>query len=181
MAGDAKALQLDALSSYAGMVQPLAFAAGILRDLSAHGHARNHVEMRQHAIQDVPADVVEIDAAALRCGRDECRADLTRLVEAGIKAQVGNEVLAFPRTAGDADDAAVHDSRDLAHGAADGAGRCRHDRGLTRSEARTIKAPHQRGCGRLPHYAEAERERFQVLRQLAQPAAVEHRTFAPAE
>ena len=71
--------------------------------------------------------------------------------------------------------------RDLADGAADRAGRRRHDHRLAGLDVRDLhQADHGRGA-RLADDAEAERERLQVGRQLAQAPAVEGDMLAPAE
>ena len=87
----------------------------------------------------------------------------------------------FSAPAGDADGAAALDARDLADGAADCAGRRRHDDRLAGLDSRDIDEPdHGRRAG-LADDAEAERERSEVGRQLAQPPPVEHGMLAPAE
>src|SRR5947207_4683656 len=78
---DAETLQLDGLvEDDADVAQALTLAAIVLGYLSAHGDARIHVETRQHGIQDVSADVVEIDVDTLGRGLGEGRLDGTRLV-----------------------------------------------------------------------------------------------------
>src|SRR5262245_43183679 len=160
VATDAKALKLDAfVEQDVGVAQALPFAAVILRDLSADGHARIDVEAGQNGIQDVAADVVEIDVDTLRRRLGKCRSNRARLVvDAVIEAEVGTDMLAFCWTAGDADDPAAIDARNLPYRAADGAGRCRHDHGFARLDVGNIDEPNKSGCPGLTHYAEAKGE-----------------------
>ena len=66
-AADAKALEHDAfIEQDAGVAQALAFAAVVLRDLPADGHARIDVEAGQNGVQNIAADVVGIDVDTFR-------------------------------------------------------------------------------------------------------------------
>ena len=115
-------------------------------------------------------------------GLGERRLDRTRLVvDAVVEAEIGDDVAALLGPAGDADGAAALDAGDLADGAADRAGRRRDDDRLAGLDAGDVdEADHGRRA-RLPDEAEAERERLQVGRQLAQPLSVEDGMLAPAE
>src|SRR5437868_10656732 len=148
VAADAEALQHDTLvEEDADVAQALttfwAFAAVVLRDLSADRHARIHIEARQHGIEDVAADIVEIDVDTLRCGPGERGVDGARLVvDAVIEAEVGDDVAALLRPTGDADGAAAFDPRDLADDTADGTSRRRHDDRLAGLDSCNIDDTH---------------------------------------
>jgi hypothetical protein len=129
--------------------------------LAADGHTCIDVEAGQNGIQDVATDIVEIDVDTLRRGLGKRRSDRGRLVvDAGIEAEVGNDVLAFRCTAGDTDDPAAMDARDLSHRAADGAGRCRHDHGFARLDISNIDEPNHRGRAGLSHDPKTKGERL---------------------
>ena len=183
MAADAEALDADALVEHGAEVAQAAAVAGVvLRDLPADGHARIGVEVQQYGVEDVAADVVEVDVDALGSGLGERRPDGARLVvDAGVEAEIGDDVAALLGPAGDADGAAALDARDLADGAADGAGRRRDDDRLAVPDAGDVDEADHGGGARLADEAEAEGERLQVGRQLAQALAVEDDVLAPAE
>src|SRR6185312_2957794 len=84
-------------------------------DGAAESDAAEEIDVAQHGVGDLAADIVEIDVDALRAGGQQRLVEiLFRLVvEAGIEAELVLHEGAFLRPAGDADDAATHDLADL--------------------------------------------------------------------
>jgi hypothetical protein len=87
--------------------------------------------MRVSTVEDLAADVVEVDVHALRAVLLEAVLDrVVLVVDAGVKAELVDHEIAFVLAAGDADHAAAQLPGDLAHGLADRAGRAGHHHGL---------------------------------------------------
>src|SRR6187455_225735 len=97
--------------------------AVILRDRAAAGDAAAVVHQRETRLENVAADIVEIDVDAVgsrRPQRLEGRAVL--VIDRGVEAEFGRQPLALVLAAGDADDVAALDLRDLPDDRPDGAG-----------------------------------------------------------
>src|SRR5699024_10507511 len=89
---------------------------------SAHGHASEGVQPRQHGVEDLPADVLVIDVDASGHRLLQLLPQVARpVVQGDVEAeftQVGDLV----RAAGDADGGRSLDLRDLTDDGADGTG-----------------------------------------------------------
>src|SRR5579872_6629394 len=90
----------------------------VLRDETAHRHARKIVEERPDRALDRATDTLEVDVDAVRAGPRERLAELRRtVVDARVEAEHVDGVAALLVAAGDSDDATFLDLCDLAdHG-----------------------------------------------------------------
>src|ERR1044072_6501362 len=105
--------------------------AVLLRDRAAAGDAAAVVHQRAAGFQNVAADIVEIDVDALgRRSAQRLEGRTVLVVDRGIEAEFGSQPLALVLAAGDADDVAALDLRDLPDDRADTAGGCRYDNRL---------------------------------------------------
>ena len=87
----------------------------VLGDGAAAGDAAVQVHLRQAGLQNVAADIVEIDVDALRRRRLERLEHAAGLVvDRRIEAELAREPVALVAPAGDADHAAALDLADLA-------------------------------------------------------------------
>ena len=131
----------------------------VARDQAADDDARERVHHRQDRVEDLAADVLEVDVDALGAGRLQVALEVARLVvDAGIEAEFLHDVVALRLAAGDADRAAAPGLGELADHAADRAGGGgHHDRlpGLRRADFLHAEP------GRESRHAEAA----QVVRQ----------------
>src|SRR5258706_2952669 len=130
---DNEALQLEALrENISYILQPLRWRRGVVGgDQAAKRNASEQVHLREHGIEDLPADVLEVDVDALGAGGLEIGGEIAApVVDTGIEAQVFRDVPAFVRPAGNADGAAALDLRNLADDRADGARRGRDNDGF---------------------------------------------------
>ena len=92
-------------------------------DQPAHGDAAEQVHLHQHGVEDLAADVLEVDVDALGRGGLELGGEVAGLVvDAGVEAELLRHVAALVGAAGDADGAAALDLGDLADDRADRAG-----------------------------------------------------------
>ena len=131
-------------------------------------------EEEQQRVEDLAADVVEVDVDALRAVLREGGLHVLGLViDGGIEAQVLDDVVAFLGSAGDADGAAALDLGDLAGDGADGAGGARKDDGLARLGLTDIQ---QAEVGRQSGHAEGT----QVDGQRGQADVDLHDALAPS-
>src|ERR1044071_2216165 len=110
---------------------PVAHAVGVgrvvVRDRAADDDTAEQVRARQHGVEDLAADIVEVHVDALRTGLLKRRGEIAALVvDAGIEAELVLHVRALLASAGDADGAPTPDLRELAHDAADRTGSRRH-------------------------------------------------------
>ena len=89
--------------------------------------------MRKHGVEDLAADVLEVDVDALRRRGLEVGCKIAGLVvDAGVEAEFVRHVAALVGTAGDANGAAALDLGDLPDDRAHRAGRRRYHDGLAR-------------------------------------------------
>src|SRR5581483_4848922 len=91
------------------------------------GDAAEYVHLRQHGVEHLAADVLEVDVDALRTGLAKLPGEVAGLVvDAGVEPQLVGDVAALFGSAGDSDRAAALDLGDLSDHRADGSG-CRRD------------------------------------------------------
>ena len=96
----------------------------ILGDQPAKRDARSRVEKRRDRIENLAADILEIDVDAVRRRGLQLLGKTVRLVvDAGIEAERVGGMGAFVRSTGDADDLQPEDLADLPDSRADRAGR----------------------------------------------------------
>src|SRR5581483_1166457 len=137
----------------------------VFGDEAAHHDARAHPHQLQHRIEDFAAHVLEMHVHAIGAGLRERLLQSPRLVvDAGVEAELVDDVAAFLRTAGDADGAAAPQLRELAHDAAHRARGGRDHHGFARLRPADLL---QAEVGRHPGHAEdaevvAERRRRAV-------------------
>ncbi|MDR7297625.1 hypothetical protein J2X16_002974 [Pelomonas aquatica] len=75
-------------------------------DEAADRHAGMQVQQRQHRVEHVAADVLEVDIDALRACRCKLSGDIGRTaVDAGVEAEIADGMAALATAASDADDA----------------------------------------------------------------------------
>ena len=111
-----------------------------LRDRAADHDARVAREIGQRRVENVAADIVEMDVDPFRTSLSERLAHVLGLVvNRGVEAEFGDEIAALLRAAGDPDDAAATDPRYLSHHHADRAGGARNDHGLARLGFANVK------------------------------------------
>src|SRR5439155_11083592 len=88
--------------------------AVILRDRAATGDAAAVVHQRKTGFENVAADIVEIDVDALGGGgAQRLEGGTVLVIDRGVEPEFGSQPLAFVLAAGDADDVAAVDLRDL--------------------------------------------------------------------
>src|SRR5258708_17687034 len=105
--------------------------AVVLRDGAADDDPGAARQSGERGVQDVAADVVEIDVDPLRATLPQGGLHVLGLViDRGVEAQLLHEVAALLGAAGDADGAASLELGDLADHHADSAGGARNDDGL---------------------------------------------------
>src|SRR5699024_7926494 len=106
------------------------FGEVVVGDESAHRHAGEGVQPRQHGVEDVPADVLVIDVDALGHRLLQLLPQVARPVVQGDVETEFTQVGDLVRAAGDADRGRTPDLRDLADDGADGTGGGGHGHGL---------------------------------------------------
>src|SRR5690606_10954944 len=120
-----KALEIEALGDdepgdATGTVR---LRAIVLRDGAAAGDAAVELHVEKTGLQHVAADIVEIDVDAFRARSAQRLAELAGLVvDRSVEAELLLEEAALLLAAGNADDAAAFDLRDLADEHADRSG-----------------------------------------------------------
>jgi hypothetical protein len=124
------------------------------RDASADG------QVRQHGVEDLAAHVVEVDVDATRRELAQAGADgALPIVDRGIEAELLRQPAALLLAAGDTDDAAALDLRDLRRERPGRAGGTGDDDGVSRLRRADLEEAEVRG---EPRHAE-ERERHRVI------------------
>ena len=146
----------------------------VLADRAADDDARLAVDARQHGVEDLAADVVEVDVDAFRAVRLQAVLDRAGLVvDAGVEAELLDDPLALRRAAGDADDAAALDLRELADGLADRAGRARDDDRLAGLRLADVEQAEVAGHAGHAEHVEPLRRRADAQVDLGELAAVD--------
>ncbi len=103
------------------------FGGVVSGDRAADRHPGAAVQVAQAVVEDLAADVVEIDVDAFAAGRLELLREIGRLVvDRHVEAELFGQHPAFFGAAGDPDHPAAVDLGDLADHRADRAGRRRH-------------------------------------------------------
>ena len=103
-----------------------------MRDHPADRHSRARVEQRQHRVENRPADILEIDADAVRAGRLQVlRKTGGQVRDTGVVAKRLHHVTALLLAPGDAHHATALQSRELPGDLTHAAGRRRNDRRVT--------------------------------------------------
>src|SRR6185312_9080122 len=93
----------------------------------AAGDAAAVVHQRETRFENVAADIVEIDVDALGGGGPQrLERGAVLVIDRGVEAEFGSQPLAFVLAAGDADDVAALDLRDLSDDRPDRTGGSRH-------------------------------------------------------
>src|SRR5262249_26319496 len=111
-------------------------------DQSTHGDASERVHLHKHRVEDIAADVLEVDVDALRRGGPQVGGEIAGpVVNARVQAQLGNDVAALLGPAGDADRPASLDFGDLANDRADRTGGGGHHHGFPRFGLADLKEP----------------------------------------
>src|SRR6185436_17776181 len=119
-------------------------------------HAAEQLRAREGEIEDLAADVVEIDVDV-----PDLVAQLAGLViEAIVEAELVLHIGALFRTAGDAERAAAPQLGELAHHAADRSGSRRHQRRFARLRLAQLLQAEIRGQARHAEHAEVIAERY---------------------
>ena len=162
-----------------------------MRDEAAHRHARTEVEQRQHRIEHLAADALEVDVDAGGRGLAQTLGQVRiAAVDRRVEAQSLHQVPDLVRAAGDADDARAGPPCQLADHRADRAGRCADHDGLAGPGPADVQQAHLRGEARHARRAQRQRgpadvaQRHQVLavRQgVVLPAAVRQDQFTGAQ
>src|SRR6266480_310764 len=155
------ALHLDAVDEHhAQVLHRVGLGRVVLGDHAAEDDARKKVREAQHRIEDLAADVVEVDIGALRARGLQIANQVARLViDAGVEAELARHVVAFLAAAGDADGAAAPELGELSDDAADRARGRRHHHGLVRLWLANFLQAEVRGDARHAENAEVVRER----------------------
>ena len=152
----------------------------VMRNESAHRHARVHVEQRRHRIEHRATDVLEVDIDAARAG---CRQSLRQVglavIDAGIESKLLDHVAALLRAAGDAHGPTALQPGQLAHHRADAAARGRDHHGFARRRLADVQQTDEGGETRHAEHAERAHRLPQVHGKFPQSAAVGQRV-APA-
>ena len=103
----------------------------VLRDQAAQRDTRVGVQKRQHALEDVAADALEVDVDAVRaCDRQVLGIARRAVRYAGMKTEIVCDKVTLLRRPGDAHDAAAMEFRNLARRLADAARRGGHHDGF---------------------------------------------------
>src|SRR5258706_9214086 len=128
-------------------------ARAVLGDVAAERNARERVDLGQHGLEHVAADVVEVDVDALGALGLQCAEEIGRAIaHAGVEAELLDDIGALVGRAGHADRARALDPGHLADGRADRAGRGGHHHGLARlrraSESALRRSRNRRGSAR---------------------------------
>src|SRR5436190_17151804 len=110
-----------------------ALRLAVSRDHPARDDAAEVLHVLERGVEDVAADVVEVDVDAFRTRLTERTADVARfVVDAVVEPELVDDPAALLLAARDADDAAPEDLADLARDRADAARRARHHERLAR-------------------------------------------------
>src|SRR5712692_3923847 len=155
------ALQLDAVDEHGPQILVAVGLAGVVfGDQAANHDTRIHVHQPQRGVENLAADVLEVDVDAFGAGLLEAAMELARLVvDAGIEAQLAADVVAFLLPARDTDRAAAPDLRQLPHHAADRARGGRHHQRLARLGLSDVLQPEIRRYSRHAENAQVTRQR----------------------
>ena len=181
-----EALHADAALQYLGHEQRKAifairqFGGVVLRDQAAQRNARLGVEQWQHGVEHGTADILEIHIDAIGTDGGELCGQIGRtVIEAGIEAELIDDVITFRLPPGDADHAAPVQPGNLADDSTDRATGGRHHHGFAGLRLADVEQPH---IGREARHAEdAQRQRRPgEIAQLVHAGAVGEGVVLPA-
>ncbi len=143
---------------------------------------RAAVEKEQRGVENLAADVIEIDVDALGAVlRQGCLHVFRLVVDAGIKAKFVYDVIALRGAAGNADHTAAFDLGDLTGNRADGAGRAREDHRLARLCLTNLEQAEVGSESGHPEGAEIARKGRELNVDLHHALAARDRKFLHAE
>ena len=96
----------------------------VLGNLTGHRHPPTPVQMEESEIQELAADIVEVDVNSFRAGLTESLIEVgTVSIETLVEAELAFDVVAPVHSAGDTHHPTAVDSGDLSGGSSDGARR----------------------------------------------------------
>src|SRR5690606_25832893 len=151
-------------------------------DQSAERDAAKGVHQRQDGIENLSADVLEVDIDALRARRLEVGRQIARLVVNGsIEPEFVDQILALLRPACDADGTATFELRDLRNNRADGARRGRYHDGFTRLRLADLEQAEIRSPARHPQSADPALQWSEAGVDLDHPIALREGILLDAE
>ena len=117
-------------------------------------------QLRQRGVENVAADIIEVDIDALGAVFLQSLLHVAGfVVDRSVEAELVDQVAALVRAAGNADRAAALDFRDLSDDGADGAGRAGYDNGLSGLRLAYFEQAEIGGQSRHSQRAEEDRQR----------------------
>src|SRR4029079_16245128 len=145
----------------------------VLADRAADHDACLARELGEHLVEDLAADVVEIDIDAVRTVLLEAVAHAAGLVvDAGVETQLLDHPFALGRTARAADGAAALDLRALPDGLADRTRGARDDDRLAGRRSPDVHQPEVAGHARHAEHVEPLRRRAEARVELEEAEAL---------
>src|SRR6185437_5714613 len=154
----------------------------VLGDQAAEDDARVAVHQPERGIEHCAADILEIDVDAVRtCGAKIVVQIPRAVIDAGVEAELVNDVVALGPAARDADGATAADLRELADDAANGARRRGDDDRLSGPWLPDLEQAEPRGESRHAENAEVVRSRDVACVDLRHVGAVCDAVALPAQ
>ena len=143
--------------------------------------ARKVVQRRQHRIQNLPADILEVNIDAVRTVRFQTFSQLgLAMVDAGIESEFVLNEAAFLFAPGNADGPAAFDLGDLADQRTDGARSRSDDDALSGLRFSNVQQTSIRAEARHAEHTECVGNRAEQAIDLSRPSTVGQRVILPS-
>src|SRR5271166_6737331 len=153
----------------------------VMGDEPADRDARKVVQRRQHRIQNLPADILEVNIDAVRTVRFQTFSQLgLAMVDAGIESEFVLNEAAFLFAPGNADGPAAFDLGDLADQRTEGARSRSDDDALSGLRFSNVQQTSIRAEARHAEHTECVGNRAEQAIDLSHPSTVGQRVILPS-